>query len=143
MFHAISAVAPRFVPSLAGIGLGSEPAIRRGVDRSPQYSCITSECGEVDEDVQPTLDEARWPAATSVFSAKAPMPSAGATSDPSVRVIFWVAVRTRQSSTTDDRACSRTGAADGPQVEDHVVAGRQCVYAIANRFDDASGFVSE
>ena len=28
---------------------------------------ITSECDEVDEDVQPTLDEARWPAATSVL----------------------------------------------------------------------------
>ena len=29
------------------------------------------------------------------------------------------------------------------QVEDHLVAGRQCAYAIADRFDDASGFVSE
>ena len=33
-----------------------------------------------------------WPAATSVFSAKAPMPSAGESSVPSSRVIFWVAL---------------------------------------------------
>ena len=32
-----------------------------------------------------------WPAATSVFSAKAPMPSAGESGVPS-RVIFWVAL---------------------------------------------------
>ena len=32
------------------------------------------------------------PAATSVFSANAPMPSAGESSVPSVRVIFWVAL---------------------------------------------------
>src|SRR5919107_5018614 len=38
-----------------------------------------------------------WPAATSVFSAKAPMPSAGDSSvpasSPSARVIFWVALK--------------------------------------------------
>ena len=33
-----------------------------------------------------------WPAATSVFSAKAPMPSAGVSGVPSARVIFWVAL---------------------------------------------------
>ena len=33
-----------------------------------------------------------WPAATSVFSAKAPMPSAGESGVPSARVIFWVAL---------------------------------------------------
>ena len=33
-----------------------------------------------------------WPAATSVFSMKAPMPSAGDSSVPSVSVIFWVAL---------------------------------------------------
>ena len=33
-----------------------------------------------------------WPAATSVFSANAPMPRAGDSSVPSVRVIFWVAL---------------------------------------------------
>ena len=33
------------------------------------------------------------PAATSVFSAKAPMPSAGASSVPSSSVIFWVALK--------------------------------------------------
>ena len=34
-----------------------------------------------------------WPAATSVCSANAPMPSAGLSSVPSVRVIFWVALK--------------------------------------------------
>ncbi len=33
-----------------------------------------------------------WPAATSVFSAKAPMPSAGDSTVPSSSVIFWVAL---------------------------------------------------
>ena len=33
-----------------------------------------------------------WPAATSVFSAKDPMPSAGDSSVPSASVIFWVAL---------------------------------------------------
>ena len=33
-----------------------------------------------------------WPAATSVLSAKAPMPSAGDSVVPSSRVIFWVAL---------------------------------------------------
>src|SRR6185503_12985112 len=33
-----------------------------------------------------------WPAATRVFSAKAPMPSAGESSVPSDSVIFWVAL---------------------------------------------------
>ena len=33
-----------------------------------------------------------WPAATRVFSAKAPMPSAGDSAVPSARVIFWVAL---------------------------------------------------
>src|SRR5688500_5742618 len=33
-----------------------------------------------------------WPAATSVFSAKAPMPSAGDSSVPASRVIFCVAL---------------------------------------------------
>ena len=34
-----------------------------------------------------------WPAATRVFSAKAPMPSAGDSSVPSSSVIFWVALK--------------------------------------------------
>ena len=92
--------------------------------------------------MQPTLDEGRWPAATSVFSAKAPMPSAGASSVPSVRVIFWVASKLAKQNHVRPRLqpdrCRRR-----PAVEDHVVAGRQCAYAIADRFDDASGFVSE
>ena len=33
-----------------------------------------------------------WPAATRVFSAKAPMPRAGESTVPSTRVIFWVAL---------------------------------------------------
>ncbi len=33
-----------------------------------------------------------WPDATSVFSANAPMPSAGDSGVPSARVIFWVAL---------------------------------------------------
>ena len=33
-----------------------------------------------------------WPAATNVFSTKAPMPSAGDSSVPSARVIFWEAL---------------------------------------------------
>jgi hypothetical protein len=91
--------------------------------------------------VQPTLDEARWPAATSVFSAKAPMPSAGASSVPSVRVIFW--------SVQAGEAVPRTtapAAGEVPQTARQLrimQSGRQCVYAIADRFDDASGFVSE
>ena len=34
-----------------------------------------------------------WPAATRVFSAKAPMPRAGLSSVPSSSVIFWVALK--------------------------------------------------
>ena len=33
-----------------------------------------------------------WPAATRVFSANAPIPSAGDRTVPSVRVIFWLAL---------------------------------------------------
>ena len=34
-----------------------------------------------------------WPSCTRVLSAKAPMPSAGVSSVPSVSVIFWVALK--------------------------------------------------
>ena len=66
---------------------------------------------------------AHWPAATSVFSAKAPMPSAGESAVPS-RVIFWVALCEAKQYQGLAPAAGAALAARRPPGEDHEVAGR-------------------
>ena len=83
-----------------------------------------------------------WPAATRVLSANAPMPSAGLSSVPSVRVIFWVALWVRSSTA----ACPLTApalATNRPPVQDHEVAGRDLGDALADRLDEPGGLVAE
>ena len=67
------------------------------------------------------------PAATSVFSAKAPMPSAGDSSVPPSSVIFCVALYVEKQYQGRPRRQDRHCAAHGPPVEDHEVAGRTSV----------------
>ena len=84
-----------------------------------------------------------WPAATRVFSANAPMPSAGDSSVPSVSVIFWVALWVAKQYQRLARAAGPALAADRAPVEDDEVAGRDVGDARADRLDDAGGLVAE
>ena len=83
------------------------------------------------------------PAATSVLSQNAPMPSAGDSSVPSANVIFWRGVvRVEAVLRLAPPACP-TVAAHGTPVEDHVVAGGHVGDALADRLDDPGGLVAE
>ena len=82
------------------------------------------------------------PAATSVLSAKAPMPSAGDSSVPSSSVIFWVALWVLKQY-QGSPAAGPALAAHGPPVEDHVVAWRHLRHALADGLDDAGRLVAE
>ncbi len=83
------------------------------------------------------------PAATSVFSTKAPMPSAGDSSVPSVSVIFWVALWVSKQYHGSPRQARPALPAHGPPVEDDVVAGGHLGDAGADGLDDAGGLVAE
>ena len=61
------------------------------------------------------------PAATRVFSANAPMPSAGDSSVPSSRVIFWVALAVLKQYCGWPLAHARHSPADRTPVQDHPV----------------------
>ena len=65
-----------------------------------------------------------WPAATSVFSANAPMPSAGDSGVPSARVIFCVALCVAKQYQGRPSPARTALAAHGPPVQDHEVARR-------------------
>ena len=83
------------------------------------------------------------PACTRVFSANAPMPSAGDSSVPSSSVIFWVALWVREAVPRLAAVAGPAVAADRAPVEDHEVAGRDVGDALADRLDDAGGLVAE
>ena len=84
-----------------------------------------------------------WPAATSVFSTNAPMPSAGDSSVPSSSVIFCVALCVLKQYQGRPRRQARHCAADRAPVEDHEVAGRHLGDALTDGLDDAGGLVAE
>ncbi len=84
-----------------------------------------------------------WPAATSVFSAKAPIPSAGDRGVPSARVIGWVAFRLSKQYQGRPRRHERHVPARRPPGHDHVVAGRHVGHPLPDRFDHAGRLVAE
>ena len=83
------------------------------------------------------------PAATSVFSTNAPMPSAGDSTVPSVSVIFCVALNVVKQYHGLPAQAAAARAAHGAPVEDDEVAGRDVGDAVADRLDDAGGLVAE
>ena len=74
---------------------------------------------------------------------KAPMPSAGLSSVPSVSVIFWVALWVAKQYHGLPFAAGAALAADGAPVEDDEVAGRHLGHALADRLDGAGRLVAE
>ena len=85
-----------------------------------------------------------WPAATSVFSANAPMPSAGDSSVPvASSVIFWVALWVAKQYQRLAALAGPALAAHRAPVEDHEVAGRDAGDVVTDRLDDARGLVAE
>ena len=71
------------------------------------------------------------------------MPSAGDSSVPSSRVIFWVALWVAKQYHGSPRLQARQSAADRAPVEDHEVARRESVTPSPDRLDDAGGLVAE
>jgi hypothetical protein len=63
------------------------------------------------------------PAATKVFSTKAPIPSAGDSTVPSVSVIFCVALNVLKQIHGRPAKTAAARAAHGAPVEDHEVTG--------------------
>ena len=80
---------------------------------------------------------------TSVFSAKAPMPSAGESSVPSASVIFCVALWVAKQYQGLPLSAGAALPAHRPPVQDHVVADRHVGDALADRRDQAGGLVAE
>ena len=83
------------------------------------------------------------PAATSVFSAKAPMPSAGRQRRRRRAVIFCVALWVAKQYQGRPRRHDAALAAHGPPVEDHEVAGRHVDDVVADRLDHTGRLVPE
>ena len=83
------------------------------------------------------------PAATSVFSANAPMPSAGESSVPSASVIFWVALWVLKQYHGRPRRQARHWPHTARQLRIDEVAGLDLGDALAHRLDDARGLVAE
>ena len=84
-----------------------------------------------------------WPAATSVFSAKAPMPSAGESSVPSSQGHLLGGVVGGEAVPGLAARAGPTAAADGAPVEDHEVARRDVGDALAHRLHDPRRLVPE
>ena len=84
-----------------------------------------------------------WPAATSVFSAKAPMPRAGLSSVPSASVIFWVALWVAKAVLRLAAIAVPAVATHRTPVQDHIVAGCDLGDVVADRLDDARRLVAE
>ena len=85
-----------------------------------------------------------WPAATRVFSAKEPIPSAGGELGvPSSRVIFWVALWVAKQYRRLALAACAAFAADCTPVEDDQVAGGDVGDVIADSLNDTCGLVAE
>ena len=98
----------------------TSPVLHRGTEAG--HDAAAQQAGGLGSAAGSTL--VHWPAATSVFSAKAPMPSAGESSVPSSSVIFWVALWVAKHSCGLPLAAGPALAAHRPPVEDHEVAGR-------------------
>ena len=84
-----------------------------------------------------------WPAATSVFSANAPMPSAGESGVPSASVIFCVALCVVKQYQGRPRRHARHSPHTARQLRIDEVAGRDVGDAGTDRVDDARGLVAE
>ena len=84
-----------------------------------------------------------WPEWTSVFSANAPMPSAGESSVPSASVIFCAALWVLKQYQGLPLSAGAALPADRTPVEDHVVADRHVRDALAHRGDHAGRLVAE
>ena len=84
-----------------------------------------------------------WPAATSVFSANAPMPSAGRSVGAVGSVIFCVALRVAKQYQGRPRRHDRHSPHTARQLRIDEVAGGEPVDARADRLDDARGLVAE
>ena len=83
------------------------------------------------------------PAATSVSSANAPMPRAGESSVPSSSVIFCVRVAAVEAVPGTSAPARAARSARRAPRDDHEVAGRDVVDAVADLLDDAGRLVSE
>ena len=83
------------------------------------------------------------PAATSVFSAKAPIPSAGDSSVPSVSVIFCVALCVAKQYQGRPRRQARHSPQTARQLRIDEVAGGDLGDALADRVDDSRGLMPE
>ena len=84
-----------------------------------------------------------WPLCTSVLSAKAPIPSAGDSSVPSVERHLLGRVERAEAVPRAPAQARPARAAYGAPVEDHEVAWRHVGHAIADRLDDAGCLVAE
>ena len=83
------------------------------------------------------------PAATRVFSAKAPIPSAGASTVPSARVIFWVALWVAKQYCGLPRRHDRHWPHTARQLRTTKSPGRDGGDIRADGFDDAGRLVAE
>ena len=83
------------------------------------------------------------PAATRVFSAKAPMPSAGVSSVPSASVIFCVALWVAKQYHGSPRLQARQLPHTARQLRITKSPGATSVTPVAHRLDDAGGLVAE
>ena len=84
-----------------------------------------------------------WPACTSVFSAKAPMPSAGDSSVPSSSVIFCVALWVAKQYHGSPRVQARQAPQTARQLSTTKSPGATSVTPVADRLHDAGGLVAE
>ena len=84
-----------------------------------------------------------WPAATSVFSANAPMPSAGESAVPSASVIFCVALCVAKQYHGRPRRHARHSPHTARQLRTTKSPGATLGDAGADRLDDARGLVAE
>ena len=84
-----------------------------------------------------------WPAATSVCSAKAPMPSAGLSSVPSASVIFCVALKVEKQYQGRPRRQARQVPHTARQLRTTKSPGATSVTSGAHRLDHARGLVPQ
>ena len=84
-----------------------------------------------------------WPAATSVFSWNAPMPSAGLSTVPSARVIFWVALWVAKQYQGRPLRQARHWPQTARQLRITKSPGATSVTPVADRLDDTGRLVPE
>ena len=123
-----------------GVAAGDAAGVDRGAE--PGHHAAAEQAGRR-RPARAGSTLVHWPAATSVFSANAPMPSAGDSSVPSASVIFCLALCVVKQYHGRPRRQARHCAADRAPVEDDEVAGRDVGDAVADRLDDAGRLVAE